>query len=522
MQLRPYQNECVNAVWENLQTHTVFCISTGGGKSIIQAELIRRFLEYPGTTILMLAPRRELIKQNVTHLVGHLPASVEIGVYCAGLRFKQIKQVTVATIQSISNAKDLPSFDIIMIDECHGVPHEQDGLYHKLFARLPNARIIGCTATPYRMNGGLLHKGKDRLFETLCYETKVSELIRDGYLSPIRARVVSETADLSEVHTRGGEFIPCEMAAAMDKENLTRAAVNDVLNHASDRKSILVFASGVEHAKHIEQMFRASGQNSIAVVTEKTSSHDRENIVDAFKSKTTRIIVNCMVFTVGFDAPGCDCIVVLRASKSASLWVQIVGRGLRKSPDKKDCLVLDYGEHVSRFGPLDMITAESVTSGAGVAPTKTCPQCSSIIFAGFKVCPDCGYVFPENEKSAEKHGTTASDLDPISPTIIEEYDVKDVFYTRHEKHGKPPSLKVSYKIGLWKDISEYICVQHLGFAQQNAQAWFARRGVVPMPKTVDDALRITAELPIPVKIHVRKNGKYDQIIRYEWNTPPPR
>lgn len=516
MQLRKYQTEAVEAVWRNLDKQICVSLPTGSGKSLTIAELIRRFLEYPDTHILLLTHKRELIRQNADTLGKHLPIQIEIGIFCAGLRRKELKQVTVASVQSLVNAEELPPFEIIIIDEVHLVGRNDQSQYHKVFARFPDARKIGLTATPFRMDSGLLYEGEDRLFEALVYEAKTGDLIEQGYLSPIISKQVSEEADLSDVHIRCGDFKSDEMAAVMDTDDITNAAVKDVLTRAAERKSILIFCAGVEHAYHVEQRFRQAGQESIATITEGTTMYERDELVTRFKTKDLRILVSCAVFTTGFDSPNVDCVVLLRATKSPGLYVQIVGRGLRKAEGKTNCLLLDYGGNIMRHGPIDEISV--LKKGEGPAPVKTCPECASIISAGFKTCPDCGYVFEEPEKKAVEHDTRASEADPIRPVMIQDVQVKEILYTRHSgKPPKPDSLKVTYVYGLYQRVSEWVCVEHGGYAQEKAQAWFARRGVSPMPSTVEDALYACGSLAEPHAISIKTGGKFPEIVRHDFS-----
>jgi DNA repair protein RadD len=229
------------------------------------------------------------------------------------------------------------------------------------------------------------------------------------------------------------------------------------------------------------------------------------------------LLLNVGCFTTGFDVPHVDCVVLLRATQSPGLYVQMVGRGLRKAEGKQNCLLLDYGSNIETHGPLDMITVASIERD-GVAPTKTCPQCESIIFAGFKACPDCGYIFPEPDKKDIKHGTRASEADPIKPITIEDVTVKEVFYERHRgKDGKKDTFKVTYVYGMWQRVSEWICPEHTGWAAEKAQAWFARRGVSRMPSTVTEALDVSDRLLQPGKISIKSGGKFPEIVRYDFS-----
>jgi DNA repair protein RadD len=516
MTLRTYQLDCTDALWNNMQEHSVASVPTGGGKTHIIGELCRRALQYPGTRILVVTHVKELVAQNVEKIAAVLPFGCDIGVYCAGLRQKRIGAVTVASIQSIHKVRaKLPAFDLIIVDEAHRVPNEGEGQYRELIASQPDARVIGLSATPYRLRGGLLTDGD--LFKSLVYEGSTEELIKQGWLSRIKARETSAHADLSNVKTVAGEYNLGQMAEAMDTIALTKAAVNDMVVHASDRKSIIIFAASVEHCDHIKAALVAAGQDRIAIITEKTSHYDRDRFVVEFKRGTIRYLINCAVYVEGFDAPNVDCVILLRATQSPGRYVQCAGRGLRLSPGKDFCLLLDYGGNIERFGPIDTITAKRAVSGKGVAPVKTCGECMSIISAGYKTCPECGYVFPEVEAPpTPKHGVVASTKDPVK-VQIEEYPVLDVKYTTHLKIGGTPSMRVEYKVDLWRRFSEWVCVEHAGFARQKAELWFAQRGILRAPMKVADAVKVCMEQKIqqPLKIMV-KQGKYPEIVRHVW------
>lgn len=250
--LRDYQLVALRAIWANLDRHVVASLPTGSGKSHVIAELCRKALqEYPGTRILVVAHVKELLQQNTEKILLHWPEA-PVGIYCAGLRSRQLNSITVASIQSIyRQLQMLDPYDIIIVDEAHRIPHGDSGMYHALFQAQPDARIVGLTATPYRLGGGLLHKGDDALFDALAYEVKTADLVAQGFLAPIRSRRGSEEADLDGVHTRGGEFIPDEMAAAFDDDDLTKAVVADILKHAAGRGSIMVFCCSVAHCHHV-------------------------------------------------------------------------------------------------------------------------------------------------------------------------------------------------------------------------------------------------------------------------------
>jgi DNA repair protein RadD len=516
--LRDYQQAAVDAtiayLCEHKEKHPVVSLPTGAGKSHVIAALVAWAMSHADTAVLIVTHTKELVEQDAVKIREALPA-IPVGIYCAGLRQKKVAPVTVASIQSIfRKVGQMLPFDLIIVDEAHRIPHGDDGMYRAMFAAQPQARIIGLTATPYRLNGGMLHEGDDALFDDLIFEGSTAELIDRGYLCRVRARATPAHADLRNVHMRGGEFIQHEMTKAFDQEQLTKKAVEDVLTNAKGRHSIMVFGCSIEHCRHIESAFKSHGEPSVATITNETFPGDRARIINQFKAGIIRVLVNCNVLTTGFDSPNVDCIVLLRATQSPGLYVQIVGRGLRTHDSKDDCILLDYGMNVERHGPLDTITAERATSGEGPAPTKTCPQCAHIILAGFRTCPECGYVFPPNNEDNPPHDTKAGTVDPISAAVIEEFPVSDVTYDRwNGKNGKL-SLRVGYRVGLFRWVYEWVCPEHTGFAQEKAARWFARRGMVPMPRTVESALEHKDTLLKPVAIAVKRAGKYPEVISY--------
>lgn len=524
--LRDYQRQALHAIWDNLDRHVAAALPTGSGKSHIIAELNRKALqEYPGTRVLVVAHVKELLEQNAEKIRLHWPEA-PVGIYCAGLKSRQVNAITVASIQSIYRLT-LDPFDLIIVDEAHRIPHGDSGMYHTLFRSQPQAKIVGLTATPYRLGGGLIHRGDDALFDDLVCEIKTADLVAQGYLSPIRSRPGSQQADLDGVHTRGGEFVADEMNAAFDQASLTTAVVQDILKHAAGRTSIMVFCCSVDHCHHVASALLAAGESSVCVVTGETPSTERAETIAAFKSRACRVLVNCDVLTTGFDAPNTDCIVLLRATKSPGLYVQIIGRGLRKSDGKADCLLLDYGGNVERHGPIDTVTAERVENDEEPPEQKLCPNCGEYMPRTARTCPSCKHEIQTVPEPREyTHGLRASTADPLAVKITR-MKVLRVQYARHRKKDRPDSLRVTYEITdpsivrsdflrslEYNVVSEWVCFEHPGYAGMRAMDWAHRRGVSPCPKTVTEALN--APFDVPTYITVRQAGRYPEIIHHEF------
>jgi DNA repair protein RadD len=403
--------------------------------------------------------------------------------------------------------------DLVLIDEAHLIPRSSNTMYRRFLDGLkrlnPAMKVIGLTATPYRLDSGLLHEGKDAIFTDVAFEASVRELIDDGYLASVISKPMATQIDVTGVGTRAGEFIAKELEAAVDKDSITQAAVDEIITFGEDRKSWLVFCAGVDHAHHVRDAIRARGVSCETIVGE-TASAQREALINDFKACRIRCLTNANVLTTGFNAPGVDLIAMLRPTKSAGLYVQIVGRGCRLAPGKEDCLVLDFAGNIARHGPIDAIKPKRPKAGEdGQAPTKVCPDCHSVVHAAVRECPDCGHIFPPPQVQLDAHAST---LDVLSSGEPQWLPVTAVQYTRHIKPGKPPSMRVDYLSGL-SSHSEFVCFEHPGYPRQKAASWWARRAPgLPVPKRVDDALALHTRLRAPAHIAVRPSGRYTEVV----------
>ena len=520
--LRPYQQAAIASIYGYFQSHKgnpLVVIPTAGGKSLVMAAFIEGVLKaWPDQRILIVTHVRELIAQNHAEMIGLWPKA-PAGIYSAGLGKREAQaRILFAGIQSIHRrAAEISHTDLVLIDEAHLIPSNSSTMYRRFLDGLtrinPALKVIGLTATPFRVDSGMLHEGKNALFTDIAYEAPVRDLIDAGYLSPLVSKQPTTRLDVSKVGTRAGDFIQRDLAAAVDQEAITRAAVTEIIAHGRDRKSWLAFCSGVEHARHVAEEFARQGIICRTIFGD-TPKEERDAIIAAFKRGEIRALASMGVLTTGFNAPGVDLIALLRPTKSAGLYVQMVGRGTRLAPDKENCLVLDFAGNVRRHGPIDLVRPRRPgEAGGGEAPTKLCPECDSIIALSATECPDCGYVFPAREV---KIAPTAATLPVLSPKV-QWLPVHGVSYSRHDKLGGQPSLKVTYSCGI-KSFSEWVCIEHQGYARQKASEWWRKRAPgCPVPLSVDEAILQAQELTRPSEISVRPAGRYVEVSGYRFD-----
>ncbi len=439
MQLRDYQQAAVQAVYDHLQRRNdnpVVVCPTGAGKSLLIAKIASDAVKLWQGRVLVLAHVKELLEQNADKIRKLCP-DLPVGVYSAGLKRRDTDTpVLVAGIQSIyKRACELEPFDLILVDEAHMIGNG-DGMYRQFLSESkvinPLVRVIGLTATPFRLDSGLICT-PDHFLNHICYEIGVRELIRDGYLCPLISKAGVHRADYSSVHVRGGEFVVDEVESLANEPNLVAAACQEIVQYTQDRRAVLIFATSVAHGRQVVRTFQEQHGIDCGFVSGLTPADERAALLARFRGDRTSLfsaeplkyLCNVNVLTTGFDAPRTDCIVMLRPTMSPGLLVQCVGRGFRLHPDKQNCLILDFGGNIERHGPIDQVQPkERKSTDSFTAPAKACPDCHTLVATGFAICPECGYVFPPPDR--RKHDAQASNQGVLSGEVTDaEYAVRD-------------------------------------------------------------------------------------------------
>jgi DNA repair protein RadD len=541
---RDYQAWAVHSVFDYFGTNVgnpLVAMPTGTGKSVVIAlALERMFRTYSRSRVMVLTHVKELIAQNYAKLLEVWPTA-PAGVYSAGLNKKESQHpITFAGIASVAKKANLFGFiDILFIDEAHLVNPTEATMYNNFITALkaynPALKVVGLTATPWRLGHGKITEGG--LFTDVCCDmTGVQPfnwLIDQGYLLPLIPRQTRSMLDTNGVHMRGGEFIASELQSAVDKHHITEAALRETMELGHDRHSWLIFCAGVQHAEHVAEMLTQMGVPCEAVHSEMKG--DRDRILEDFKSGKLRAVANNNVLTTGFDHPGLDLIVMLRPTASAVLWVQMLGRGTRPlfapgfdlttqegrlasiaSSAKRDCLVLDFANNTRKLGPInDPLPPRKKGEKGGDAPVKLCEACSCWNHASLRACAYCGSPFPEVHLKIKANASTEALVKKVK---AEDNPVVDVFKVDHLTYGMhnskdagTPMVKVTYYCGL-RSFHEFVCIQHEGFAKHKAAQWWKKRTTLPMPPTTMEALAIVDKLSQPTHLSIWANKKFPEIL----------
>lgn len=550
MKPRDYQDAAVDSIFAYFENggegNPVVALPTGTGKSVVIGSFIRRAMSrYPSTRVMKLTHVKELIQQNLEKLLAVWPTA-PAGVYSSGLGRKEsafpIVFGGVATV-----AKATPELfgriDLLLIDECHLVSPKDSTMYATIISVLreinPHLKVIGFTATHYRLGQGMLTE-EGGIFTDVCFDmTRLDSFnwfLNEGYLSRLVPQPTSSEFDLSGVHIQGGEFKQNELQAAVDKDELTYAACREMLVKGSARHHWMVFACGIEHTIHVATMLDSMGI-STTFVHSKMSDGERDLNIRSFKAGKYKAMVNNGILTTGYDDANIDLIGMLRATQSPGLWVQMLGRGTRPAyaPGfaldtadqrlaaiaaswKQNCLVLDFAGNARRLGPINdpVLPRRKGKGPKGEAPIKLCEVCGTYNHASVRFCENCGAEFTREYKFKGRAGSDAliRDSDNGIPQL-EVFKVDRVTYTEHRKQDRPSTMQVSYYCGL-RMFREWVCLEHPGFPRHKAHDWWKERTWDDIPETTAEALTQVNALKTPTHIRVWLNTQHPEIKGYDF------
>jgi len=345
-ELRDYQREAISAVIRTRKSGTrrmVVVLPTGAGKTVIFSELVR----LARRPVLVLAHRGELVTQaadKIRRALGSDPRSQRVAIEQADQHAPDDAHVVIASIRSLHDRRlarlmAARRFGLVVYDECHHAPADDNQrVLRTLGAFEPDwpGTLLGFTATPVRGDG----QGLDKVFESVAYSRSLPDLIRAGFLSPLRGFRVATAADLESVRPTRGDLDETALAEAIDIEDRNALVARSIQELARDRRT-LAFCVTVAHARRLMRALNAVGVPA-GMVWGAMRPEDRAGTLAAFRAGRLQALTNVGVLTEGFDDPGVSCVAMARPTRSSGLYTQCVGRGTRLHPGKSDCLVLDF------------------------------------------------------------------------------------------------------------------------------------------------------------------------------------
>jgi DNA repair protein RadD len=547
--LRDYQLQAVQSVFDYYASgkvgNPVVAEPTGTGKSVVIAEFCKRVLhQWNNTRIVVVTHRQELIESNAKAMLAAWPTA-PVGIYSAGLAMRDTMQsIIFGGVQSmVNNVAAFGLRHLILIDEAHLVSPKDESNYQRLIAGFrvlnPNCKVIGFTATDYRTGQGKI-AGVGNLFSDVCCDQcsmeKFNWFISEGYLVPLIPKKTMTELDVSNVGITNGDYSKDELQKACDQYGITYQCSREIMEYAAQRRSWLIFASGIEHSCHVAECLQTLGINAVALHS-KLHKDKRKEIITGFMNRAIRCVVNNDVLTTGFNFPGLDFIGMLRPTASVGLWVQMLGRLTRPEyapgydlstkegrlaaiahSQKQNGLVLDFAGNTRRLGPInDPIIPKKRIKGTtpGVAPIKICPHCGTYNHASATECanPACAHAFERQSKLTTE--ASQAELIRSDAPIYNDLTVERILYSKMLLKGKPPAMKVSYFCGL-NHAKEVLFFENIGFARTKARQWWRQRSTTDPPNSIDEALAQQQFLREPKGVRVHSNKTYPEIVEYIW------
>ncbi len=539
---RPYQVKALDKIYSDLQVMPEVLLSgvMGSGKTFMSCRLIQRLrTENPGMTFLILAHKKELISQFQESFKKFTDIRFkDVGICCAGMGKKILnRQITIASIQTIVNIKEkYLGAGLIIIDEAHRIDVTGDTQYSKIIKYLrlqrPSCRILGITATPFRMGlgycyGNRIKKGSTNLFPECNHKITYEELRDSGHLVPLKGIVAvheSMEQDLAGI-TVQGDYKINELSEIVCREYHLDTAVEAIEKYCPDYDCICVICVDINHA----EMLHALIEDSTIVHSQLGDIERVQNMLD-WENGRVRIMISVEILLEGYDLPRLKAIVFCRPTLSAALYLQAVGRVLRTCKGKDHGFILDMTSNTSYFGhDLDNVkitipkaVEEAIKKEKGMF--KLCPNCEFEVHKCLRVCPECDFAWPETEcVIADRIPEMESVIFTKSPP-----EEKEIIAWGIEEHESKKNKKLlgkvtyqfyetDYKIGkvyMWLCFEDY----YQGFAVQKAEEKWPMISKGPFPKSVDEFMEST--FMTPVKMLVDMNGKFPDLISVETEPGP--
>lgn len=526
---------------------------TGLGKSLVLAALTNRYVN-EGKRVLQLVPRMELVEQNEREALEYLNMPEAIGIVCGQLnRREKHKQVVIAMASSFVNMRmNAGKFDYCLIDECHRLRFKENGtkgIYQKIIEALtyinPDIKVCGVTGTPYRLDQGDLHEETWKTkpyFTTKVYDSAIEpglkKLIEEGYLSHIETLNSSVRVNLDGVKKSGDDYNQTEAGVKFDA--IINDAVEDMRQHFKTHniRTAVIFASSIANANHI---LNAWGDDStMRIISGESSKQGRKNALEWLKNGSgCRYIVNVNLLTEGFDYRALECVVLLRATISPGLLIQMVGRVIRPHDDKVHGYLIDYGTNIERLthGGIESIKIPVVGEKKEKIPTKECTAVNEGVYCGeqnnlsAKKCKKCKAEFISESEDGNYSMRTRAEALKAKQEETFDYDVHEVYFEHYQKDETPIIKMLFYDENVSLLHTEYICLEHQGSARglaiakiqslmKNKKDWYQIgkfEGGVCVKSVLFLLQNHYDQFFRPIKkITLQKDGRFNKLISWEF------
>lgn len=400
VQLRDYQERAIEGVRDSFRQgykRTLLVSPTGSGKTLMFS-YISAGMARNNKRIVIIAHRRELLKQISAALKN---VGVKHSILASGTMGLPKANVVVASVFTLARRlAKFPEPDLIIGDEAHHFT--PDSTWGKVVKAFPNARVLGVTATPERLDG----KGLGLLFDDMVMGPTVAELTEQGFLSPAEVYAPSKP-DLRNARTRMGDYVTKDLEETMDKPSITGSAVAHYTKLAPGRRAV-AFCVSVKHAKDVAQDFRNAGYHA-SHVDGGMDERERDGILAKFEAGEIQVLTSCDLISEGFDLPAIEVAILLRPTKSLSMYLQQVGRAIRPSPGKEKTIVLDHAGNTKLHGFIDehrewMLSADKARkkqNTEAVPSVRSCPTCFAM-HRPMPVCPKCGHVYQLKSRKVQQ------------------------------------------------------------------------------------------------------------------------
>lgn len=510
MKLRAYQNEAVSAAYDalSLKKNPVLQLATGTGKSLIIAELAKLY-KAEGKRVWILTHVQQLVKQNAATYLKY--TGERAGVVCAGLNRKNTNEsIIFGTIQSMNGVlSEMEDPDLIIIDEAHRVPHNhgEPTLYESILRRFSSALRVAMTATPWRMDNGIIYgSGKEFFFDTLAYNYTVTKAVEDKWLCPLVGVETNIQLDVDNVSV-SGDFVQKEVAEAQTYDWL-QSVVNSLEKLAYNRNYLAVYCPTVKAATWTNRLINNTTRRKSALLTGNMTQEEREKVLSDLASGEISVICSVDMITTGFDFPALDCIVCLRPTLSSSLWVQIQGRGTRLHESKNNCLVLDYAGNLIRLGGVDMYETFYKQNGEKVDATE--PQ----------------RPYEKKPRTLYPGLTTILPIDPMTGTVAGNSSELEVpvhkvnAVVMRTRNSSQPMLMVTYTCSTPENarINATMFINTSSPKDKDHEFFRRRRMAVSLPMPANRVSYLIKNAQLPKTVKVKKNGKYWNVITENFNS----